>query len=176
MPKGQYNRSVRPVQLVIGPSIAYCPLTQGQWSVFDVADLPLVACWNWQAQWCGDTQSFYAVRHKQGTNSGQIRMHEDLFGGMCDHLRPPDTLDNRRANLRLCNRSQNAANKRRGKPNKLGRRGVYETATGLTVQIRVNGKLHRVGKFAKNELDLASAAYADAARRFFGEFARTTLE
>lgn len=79
-----------------------------------------------------------------------------------------DTDDNRWENLREATRSQNNANRNTNNP--LGR-GVHPNGNGYRACIKVHGKLHHLGTYAKPED--AQAAYAMAARKFFGEFART---
>ena len=84
-----------------------------------------------------------------------------------DHLNG-NPADNRIENLRLANRSQNEANGgRRGKHKK----GASPRRNGRWVaQITVNFRNHYLGSFDTE--DEAHAAYMDAARRHFGNFAR----
>lgn len=78
--------------------------------------------------------------------------------------------DNRIDNLRLATQSQNNANQGVYSTNTHGAKGVSRLRYGSwQAQIQVNGKSHYLGAF--REKDDAIAAYAAAARRFFGEFA-----
>jgi hypothetical protein len=79
--------------------------------------------------------------------------------------------DTRWANLREATRSQNSV--WRHTRNKLGVKGVWVEKNGAYVaQIRSGGKLKYLGTF--DTVSQAAAAYAQAAREAFGEFARTT--
>ncbi len=88
-----------------------------------------------------------------------------------DHING-DRADNRPWNLRVCDRSQNTANK--STRNKSGFRGVYlrihnGRPGGYIAQIRHNAVNHYLGSFSTPEE--AHAAYRQAAVTFHGEFA-----
>ncbi|MDA8113243.1 MAG: HNH endonuclease signature motif containing protein [Acidithiobacillus sp.] len=80
--------------------------------------------------------------------------------------------DNRITNLRKSNKSKNGANRPAQKNNTSGHKGVFwmKRAKGWLVQIGVRGTVKYVG-FYKQKED-AIAAYAAAANRYHGEFAR----
>jgi hypothetical protein len=80
--------------------------------------------------------------------------------------------NNRLANLRECNQSQNMANSRLSSNNTSGVKGVtFEKSVGkYRARIRVRGKMISLG--LHETLDQAAAAYEQAARRYFGEFAK----
>jgi hypothetical protein len=90
-----------------------------------------------------------------------------------DHVNG-NALDNRKANLRLCTRSQNMMNRITGRRSRNGSKGVHErqTISGLKydAHIKANGKKIHLGSF--NDLDEAKLAYAAAAKTYFGEFAK----
>lgn len=88
---------------------------------------------------------------------------------LVDHVNR-DGLDNRRENLRLATHSQNAANMRVQKHNKLGVKGVSRSKKRFTARIRFNGVLYFLGSF--KTIEEASAAYEAKAVELFGEFAR----
>lgn len=81
--------------------------------------------------------------------------------------------DNRWANLRPCNNSQNQQNSRRGKNNKSGYKGVHwdNNTKRWASQIYVNNKRIRLGHYDCPKK--AHDAYCVAAREYHGEFANT---
>jgi hypothetical protein len=89
-----------------------------------------------------------------------------------------DTLDDRRSNLRICLRGQNNTNSRkRSRPAGTSSRfkGVsWRKQKGRWVaKIRKNDSHYFLGYFDSEED--AARAYDAAARRIFGEFARTNF-
>lgn len=86
-----------------------------------------------------------------------------------DHING-DRSDNRLSNLRLATRSQNNINAGPPKDNTSGFRGVSANRGRWGAYINVDGKRHWLGTFDTQEE--AAAAYAEAALKHFGEFAR----
>lgn len=86
-----------------------------------------------------------------------------------DH-RDCDKGNNRWANLRLASRTQNAANVRASRHNRLGIKGVRFQAGRYEAHTTVNGKQVYLGRF--DTAEEASAAYFEAAVARHGEFAR----
>lgn len=91
---------------------------------------------------------------------------------LVDHING-DRRDNRICNLREATRSQNKANSRVSKHNQSGLKGVgFHPSSGLwRARIRVNKRLISLG-LHKTAAE-AHAAYAEAAKRYHGDFART---
>ena len=149
--------------------VAEIPLTRGKVVLIDRADLPLIKGHKWYPVKRGNNT--YAVC---GGSCCSISMHRLLFpdSEIVDHINM-NGLDNRRCNLRPCNKSQNMANRGACKNNKLGIKGVsYCKATGrYRADINCNGKRRNLGRFATPEE--AAAAYITAAKILFGEFARS---
>ncbi len=86
-----------------------------------------------------------------------------------DHINR-DRMDNRRCNLRLCSRSQNAQNSRITE--KSGRfKGVtkIQSRNRWWARIYPNGKIKHIGYFMTEEI--AAIAYDFAAKKYFGDFA-----
>lgn len=80
--------------------------------------------------------------------------------------------DNRWCNLRLTTDSQNLANSKRATTNTSGFKGVSwrKVNRNWTAQIEVTGKYYHLGCFGTREA--AFRAYADAAVKHFGEYAK----
>lgn len=84
-----------------------------------------------------------------------------------DHING-DGLDNRRCNLRLATSAQNNFNKRIGRRNTSGYKGV-SVRRPYSVAIVFNGKAYKLGSY--NDLEEAARAYDKKAKELFGEFA-----
>lgn len=150
-------------------------LTRGQSAKVDDQDFDRFGALEWKAQWCPSTNSFRAVRCE--TISGVhklLLLHREVMrapkGMMVDHINH-DTLDCRRGELRVCTRSQNGMNRRGASSNsKSGLLGVYRfSESKWRATIRVKGKTRCLGLHKTK--GLASDAYQDAAKKYFGEFA-----
>lgn len=159
------------------------PLTRGQHAMVDAEVFDELSAHVWQAHWDARGKKFYAVRTVRVDGKRKCeRMHRRIMGlppsrdPVVDHI-SGDTLDNRRSNLRVCAQSNNVKNARVRKDSQSQLRGAFRfrpTRTwnfdGWFSRIRVNGKAIHLGYFATPEE--ANAAYADAAKRLHGEFAR----
>lgn len=140
--------------------------------VFDEQDRALIEAHKWCRAGSG-----YAFTRFDGSPKA-VWMHRLILDApencFVDHVNG-NRLDNRRANLRLCTLSQNQWN--RGKPsvNTSGYKGVVKQASASNIRwaarISANGKAYRLGSYATQAE--ARQAYADAATRLHGEFART---
>lgn len=86
-----------------------------------------------------------------------------------DHV-DGDPLNNRFGNLREATRRQNLRNARGHADAAVGLKGVSRSGKGgFRAEIRIGGKNRHLGSFSTPEA--AHAAYAEAAREAFGEFA-----
>lgn len=90
-----------------------------------------------------------------------------------DHING-NPADNRWVNLRTATNGQNQANSRCRNNNKSGVKGVHwDTRRGYWVaQIMINYKSINLGYF--EDIADAASAYADAAAKYFGEYARAS--
>lgn len=163
-------------QIRIEGNIAYIPLTKGYEAVIDAADVPLVNSFHWFVL-TQNSGRIYAGRNvKVSVNRWTIeRLHHVLFGASdnmdVDHI-DGNGLNNCRSNLRFATRSQNLGNSRPHKDGTCGTKGIHVHSNGsFRAQICVNGKRIHLGLFKDREA--AGKAYADAALKHFGEFART---
>ncbi len=91
--------------------------------------------------------------------------------GMLDHING-DPYDNRIANLRPCTMSENGCNRGAAANNKSGYKGVFwcKQKRKWQAKIKVRGQSYHLGFHV--DPAVAAAAYAEAAQRLHGEFAR----
>jgi AP2 domain len=159
-------------------------LTKGKIAIVDDADYEWLAHRGWFAiktKW-----TWYAGRYEEDKKTGKRRlvlMHRAILGlrGFKtdkiegDH-RNHNGLDNRRKNLRIATRLQNAANHRLQKNNTSGHSGVhiYKRTGRWQAYIKVNRKRIHIGFFATREE--AVRAREQAAKKYYGEFAPKTQE
>lgn len=163
------SRELRPIR---GENnIAYVSLTRGYEAIIDIADIGLVEGFNWHA-----ADGRYAVRNMtRGGNRVLISMHRAIICAPTnvevDHING-NGFDNRRANLRLASRLENARNLRRSRRNSSGYKGVSwnERDKGWQAYIHLGGRNKNLGLFATPEA--AHFAYTEAAALYYGEYAR----
>lgn len=107
--------------------------------------------------------------HKINGRWKLITIHRFILGFPNSHIdhKNRNPLDNRRSNLRLCTRAQNAANS--PPKSKSGMKGVTKHHFKWATRIKVNQKDICVGLYKTKEE--AAAAYNEAAKKYFGEFA-----
>ena len=90
-----------------------------------------------------------------------------------DHINH-DTLDNTKENLRCIPWKNNSTNRKsRNKNNKSGYRNVcwIKKENAWVVQLSINGKNKRFGKFPYEELDKAGAFAEEMRQKYYGKFA-----
>lgn len=154
--------------------MALLPLSQGLYAVIDDADWPLVAGMKWYAH--RERSGYYAI-HNYGRphNWRTVRLSRFLLGVlpdvMVDHANR-DTLDYRRANLRVCDNRLNQGNAKLCATNTSGFKGVSPFRGGWRAIIAgVGDRRITIGTYATREE--AARAYDLAAVDYFGEFALT---
>jgi hypothetical protein len=136
------------------------------WTVVDRVDAAWLSRWTWRLS------GGYAIRGERvvGRRIQHVRMHREILGlapddpRVADHM-SRDRLDNRRANLRIVERSGNAQNLSNTRPSTSGYRGVHweKGIRKWRASVRVDGKLIYVGSFA-DETEAAEAAREARAR------------
>ncbi len=143
-------------------------LTRGKVALVDDEDFALVSQYGWSYRPSRNTG--YAIRNTDG-----MRMHRLILSTpatlIVDHTNGIGT-DNRRSNIRNCNRQENDQN-RSTIPNRTSRfKGVSwrSSENKFRAQIFVNKRQVSLGLF-RNEQD-AAVLYDFVARQFFGPFAR----
>lgn len=130
------------------------PLTQGKFALIDDEDYKLISKYKWHYH------SGYAARTLK-----TIRMHRVILNAKpeeeIDHINR-NTLDNRRQNLRIASKSQNAHNKGVRKDNTSGQKGVhYNKDKKLWIsRIQVENKRYYIGNYKTK--DEAIMAYRKA--------------
>ena len=148
------------------------PLTQGKFAIVDDADFE----WLNQYKWCLSYWGYAVSRtSKKLGKQKTIFMHRLILGvpkGMdTDHVNG-NRLDNRRANIRACSRTQNNRNKPVQKNNLTKFKGVCfrPEKNRWRALIMANRKRVELGLFKTAEE--AHAAYCAAAKKYHGEYAR----
>ncbi len=149
--------------------VRYIALTKGKFAIVDKADYEWLSEYTWQAAHNGT--KFYATTKKK--RNGTIWMHRLIMnapkGMVVDHING-NGLDNRRCNLRLCTRQQNAYNSKRCKGTSKYKGVHFERATGKwRATITCKGEHYNLGLY-DNEVE-AARAYDRKAIELFGEFA-----
>jgi hypothetical protein len=145
------------------------PLTKGKFALVDDGDYEYLNQFKWQLH-----DVSYAKRGKQrGGKYITILMHREIIkppAGMgVDHING-NPLDNRRENLRVCEQSQNTANRGLNKKNSSGMIGVHKSHGKWRACIKVNYQNINLGHF--DNLEDAVKARDEAAKKYRGEFAR----
>lgn len=141
------------------------PLNNGLVAIVDDEDFEWLSQWRWSAK-----DGRYACR-RPGTIRKHIRMHREIMRPApyeeVDHING-NGLDNRRCNLRICVRAENARNIRaRGA---VPYKGVCARGRDFQARLRVAGHRFESEMFATPEE--AARAYDELARMFHGPFAR----
>ena len=163
----------RPEPPVIDGEVARLPLAYGGWVVVDLADLEFAGQWCWRMHGANEGNR-YAVRRRfksEDPGPADIALHRELMkpgpGMVVDHING-DGLDCRRSNMRVCTLAENQRNSRPRKRDLP--KGVSRVKGRYLAAIMVAGVVHRLGRFS--DVEAAAAAYAEAAVRLHGEFAR----
>lgn len=138
----------------------------GEKFLISVDDKPLIKKYQWHA----DKNNYVITKTKEGR---VIKLHRLILGVVddasveVDHINR-DTLDNRRDNLRLADRSLNCYNRDVSKYNKSGKVGVYSMSgydDKWCAQINCNGVRLYLGSF--DSFDGAVAAREAAEARLY---------
>lgn len=142
-------------------------LTQGKVALVDDEDYDLLIQYKWYfsshgyAVYKTRSKFFYMHRKIMGASSSQLVDHKNF-----------NKLDNRKENLRLCNKAENQRHQRK-RANKTTSKykGVYlnKRNKNWVAQIAINGKSVNLGAYVSEEA--AALAYNEAAIMHYKEFA-----
>jgi hypothetical protein len=144
------------------------PLTKGKVAIVDDEDFDYLTQWKWFY-----TNGYAARRFGPKKKRKIIYMHSFLTnpgdGLFTDHINR-NKLDNRKQNLRSCTRAQNSYNRKAGKNNISGYKGVHLKKDGyFQANISINKKLLYLGRYKTAEA--AAHAYDEMAKIIAGSFA-----
>lgn len=152
-------------------------LTQGKVALVDDEDFDYLNQWKWHA-YKQHRNNFYArtviCNIKERTPILMHRLLVKCEGKIIDHI-SGDGLDNRKCNIRVCNRAQNAINRRININNLSGFKGVswFKPLNKWRAQIQYKVIVYHLGCFEK-PID-AARAYNNAAQKYHGEFAKLNI-
>lgn len=148
-------------------------LSKGYFTSIDAIDWEYLKRYIWYAK--EDGTYVYAVSNSGGNRSA-VKMHRMITHAgpidIVDHINR-DTLNNKRNNLRVVDKAQNAQNSIKRRDSSMRYKGVTKSsnANGFFARIKVSGVQKYLGYF--KDPRLAALAYDDAAVKYFGKFART---
>ncbi len=154
------------------------PLTQGMFALIDDEDLTRVRGLKWHAYIDTHHEGRWKARGFLNSNRGKRKSIRVLLSRfimkapadmVVDHINH-DTLDNRKKNLRLCSRFQNAKNKLTYKNNTSGFKGVSEKTKGVFAAYICMDKVQIFLGYYKTAED-AAKRYNRAASKLHKEFA-----
>lgn len=179
-----HQRKIRPVIEKAKPfkmDGVYCrliALTSGQYAIVWESRYKELMQWKWTAEWCEDTQSYYAIRAtSRTTGRKKVSMHRQILG--LDHGNPLEgdhincvTLDCRDDNLRVATHAENTRNRRAQRGTLSGVKCVHysDSRSRWIARICYGGRQHYIGSFKTPQE--ASSAYFEAAKKHYGVFAR----
>lgn len=136
---------------------------------FDIEDYNKINKLNWRKSTDGHV---FAKKGKETIWLHRLVMNCPL-GKEVDHIEG-DTFDNRKNKLRICTHSQNSKNRKLGKNNTSGCKGVsWNTAKQKwIVRIQISHKEKQIGSFKFEDLDKAISLRKEAEKLHYGEYRR----
>lgn len=143
----------------------YLKLTKNKRAIVDDEDFSILP-----KKWCFDGR--YAVKR---IGNKKVYLHRFLGnppkGKEVDHING-DKLDNRRENLRVCEKYQNQMNMKVNVRSTTGFRGVSRYPYGNKWRARIQVRRESIPLGYFDDIEDAVRAYNQAAIKYYGEFAR----
>jgi len=156
---------------IVDGDLVIIPLRLGRRAIIQLNDYEQIKKYFWVDRMIGKTIYAMASASINGTTIS-LYMHRVILcppnGESIDH-KNHNGLDNRRCNLRLCTRAQNAANRGLPKNNTSGFKGVYWNGRKFIAQCYMNSKVKYLGSF--DNAKEAAISHNKAVMKIYGEFA-----
>lgn len=149
-------------------------LTKGKVAVVDADDFDRVSAFKWYYEGTG-----YAARRDNMQDWRLVKMHRFILGvtytsTIVDHINR-NTLDNRKENLRVSDKSCNAVNSKRRSDNTTGFKGVQliKRTGKYSATVVCRGRRYWIGTF--DDPFSAAVAWDVRAQELFGEHVDTNF-
>lgn len=143
----------------------FIPLTQGKRAVVDDEDYEFLNQWKWHINRDTPSRMMGSRKNRKRQDMGRLLMNNPV-GKVVDH-KNRNRLDNRRANLRICTKKQNLANRGVNKNSTTGYKGVHFDSRHKSYNVVIKGK--HIGSY--KTLEEAAVVYDKKATELYGEFA-----
>ena len=154
-------------------------LTRGQVALVDADDYDRLQSMPWHASHRGMGKYYARSTLRENGRKRTVRMHRVILGAPhgyeVDHVNG-DSLDNRKANLRLVTKAQNVHNSDKPSTSLQRFKGVRprKNASAWEARMSQNGKTVTIGHFDTEQE--AAAAYDSAVLAVRGSYARTNFK
>lgn len=154
------------------------PLTRGQWTIVEESDYEYLNQWRWYAQQSPYGTKYYAIRADRDSSGKEvkIRMHRVILGleqddpRIGDHVRPEQTLNNTRGNLRIANAGESQCNRFMPKNNTSGFKGVHWNKWKNKYQADINVGRKHINLGYSDTPEGASLKYQAGVIKYHGKF------
>lgn len=154
-------------------------LFSGQITIVDDDDFEELNKYKWTYSNSGYAERYNPIAWKEKGIHSKIPMHREInktpTGMFTDHING-NKLDNRKCNLRTCNKSQNRTNSGLDPINKSGYKGVFWDKANKRWVARIWYSGKTVWSCYKRNILDAVKEYDLHAVKYFGEFAKTNKD